>query len=150
MKKSLLMIAIVLFAFSCEEDDIYIEELDQVGKMIDVIPEGKRSTGDEIFIVVEEMPTFPGGTEAYKEFQLNNLTYPAEAAIAKVEGKVILSFVIDKEGTLSDIVVARGIGHGCDEAAVKMLIKSPSWTAGIQRGRAVKTKMNLAVIFKLI
>ena len=144
------MITMVFFTFSCAEDDVYIEELNQVGKMIDVIPEGERSTGDEIFMVVEEMPTFPGGTEAYSEFQLNNLTYPAEAAAARIEGKVILSFVIDKEGALSDITVARGIGHGCDEAAVKMLMKSPNWTPGIQKGRAVKTKMNLAVSFKLL
>jgi protein TonB len=154
MKKTILMIALVLFAFSCEEDDVYIEELDQVGKVMDVITEGEASDGatsegDEIFLVVEESPTFAGGVEALKEFQLNNLEYPTEAIAAQAEGRVFLSFIVDKEGAISDIVVSRGIGYGCDEAAVKMLMKSPNWTPGVQRGRTVKTRMQLAVTFKL-
>uniref|UniRef100_UPI00404737FF energy transducer TonB n=1 Tax=Roseivirga sp. TaxID=1964215 RepID=UPI00404737FF len=149
MKKSLLIISLILFVFSCSEEDIYIDGLSEETVLMDVIPEGETSTGEEIFMVVEESPAFPGGSDAYKEFIINNLKYPEEAIAQNIEGKVFLSFVVDKEGVISDIKVNRGLGYGCDEEAVKMLMKSPNWKPGVQRGRTVKTRMALAVNFKL-
>jgi protein TonB len=66
-----------------------------------------------------------------------------------VEGKVFVQFVIDKDGSPSDITVLKGIGSGCDEEAVRVIKNMPKWTPGKQRGRPVKVRMSLPIVFKL-
>ena len=66
-----------------------------------------------------------------------------------IEGKVFLSFIVDQQGSISDIQVIRGIGGGCDEEAKRVLQKSPKWSPGKQRGRPVKSRMQIQIVFKL-
>ncbi|WP_323756115.1 energy transducer TonB [Roseivirga sp.] len=147
MKKSTLLLAALLFvAFSCSDEDISLESIDQVGQVVGIAGE---QNSDEVFLIVEEPPTFPGGTDAYTKHLLTNLKYPEQAKKEGIEGNVFVSFVVTKEGKLEDIKVVRGIGAGCDTEAVRMLLTSPDWTPGKQRGRLVNARMSLRVAFKL-
>lgn len=99
---------------------------------------------DEVFTVVEETATFPGGAEAWTQFIENNLKRPD----SNVKGRVFASFVVDKQGSLQNIKLTRGIGGGADEAVVALLEKSPNWEAGKQRGNKVNSLMQVAITFK--
>ena len=104
---------------------------------------------DVIHDIVESMPSFEGGITEFYKFVGNNLKYPAQARRMGIEGKVFVHFIIDKDGSLSDIKVVRGIGAGCDEEVVRIVQKSPKWNPGKQRGRPVRVRMMLPITFKL-
>jgi len=99
---------------------------------------------NEIFIVVERMPELVGGLEALQR----NIVYPEIARLAGIEGRVTVQFVIDERGNVNNPVVVRGIGGGCDEAAVEA-VKKAKFTPGMQRGRPVKVSYTLPVTFRL-
>ncbi|WP_339700017.1 energy transducer TonB [uncultured Roseivirga sp.] len=147
MKKSTILFAALLFvAFSCSDEDMRLESIDEVGRVERVA--GVQNS-DKVFIIVEEPPTFPGGVDAYKKHLLTNLKYPEQAKKDGIEGNVFVSFVVNKEGKLENIQVTRGIGGGCDTEAVRMLLTSPDWIPGKQRGRLVNARMSLRVAFSL-
>lgn len=100
--------------------------------------------GKEVFVIAEVMPELIGGLRSIQ----NNIRYPEIAKRAGVEGKVFLQFVVTETGEIEDPVVTRGIGAGCDEAAVEALLKS-RFIPGKQRGKAVRVKMSLPVTFRL-
>lgn len=104
---------------------------------------------EEIFQVVEDQPEPIGGMEAFYKYVQKNLDYPAQARRMGIEGRVFVQFVVDKDGSISDVVAIRGIGAGCDEEAVRVIKESPKWKPGKQRGRAVKVRMVLPITFKL-
>ncbi len=99
---------------------------------------------EEIFVVVEQPPQLIGG---YAEFQ-KNITYPEMALMAGIEGKVIIQFIIDKEGNVVDPQVVRGIGGGCDEVALKA-VKKAKFKPGKQRGKPVNVRYSMPVTFAL-
>ena len=68
----------------------------------------------------------------------------------RIEGKVFVQFVVDRDGSITDVVVVRGIGGGCDEEAIRVVKNSPSWKAGKQRGKNVRVRMVLPITFKLM
>ncbi|WOK07391.1 TonB family protein [Imperialibacter roseus] len=103
----------------------------------------------EIFTVVEELPAFPGGMNNLYKYFSTNLTYPPQAKAAGTEGKVFVEFVVNKNGTVSDAKVIKGIGSGCDEEAIRVVTSSPEWTPALQRGKKVRTRMILPVFFTL-
>ena len=90
-----------------------------------------------------------GGLKGFYRFVRKKLKYPSQARRQGLQGKVIVAFVIDKDGSLSDISVLKGIGAGCDEEAVRVLTLSPKWKPAKQRGRPVKVKMIIPIHFKL-
>lgn len=104
---------------------------------------------DEVFDVVEEAPTFPGGMEAWGRFLMENLEYPALAKRMGVEGTVFLVFEVRTDGSVQNVEILRGIGAGCDEAAMRVINKSPKWTPGKQRGQKVNVRMRLPIRFQL-
>ena len=104
---------------------------------------------DEIFTIVEEMPSFPGGVYAFHEYLRKNLNYSPAARKLGVEGKVFVQFVVDKEGQISDVHTIRGIGAGLDEEAERVIKNSPPWSPGKQRGNAVKTRVVIPINFAL-
>ena len=110
-----------------------------------------RSAYDEdvIFTIVEQQPEFPGGTDAMLHFLQTNLRYPAEAREAGIQGTVFVTFVVEKDGDISDVRVLRGIGGGCDEEAVRVVKEMPAWEPGVQRGEKVRVQFNLPIRFKL-
>lgn len=103
---------------------------------------------DQIFTIVEDAATFPGGIQAFYGYLKENLQYPKQAQRMGVEGRVFVQFIVEKDGSLTDIQVVKGIGAGCDEEAVRVLKNSPKWKPGKQRGKPVRQKMIQNILFK--
>ncbi|QMW00914.1 energy transducer TonB [Spirosoma foliorum] len=101
------------------------------------------------FVTVEQQPEYPGGMSALINFLGKNLNYPRQAASAGVSGRVFVSFIVNTDGSLTDIQILKGIGFGCDEEALRVMNKMPHWKPGKQSGRAVRVKYNLPIAFTL-
>ncbi|GEM_PF-5730950 len=108
-----------------------------------------HSRGNDILLCVEEYPEFPGGQKALMNFINGNLHYPADAKKLGIQGKVFVTFVVEKEGTLTGLRVLRGIGGGCEEEAVRIVKKMPRWVPGKFKGERVRVQYNLPVKFTL-
>lgn len=103
----------------------------------------------EIFTVVEESPSFPGGDEARIRFLTENIKYPQIARESSIQGTVYVTFVVEKNGNVTDVRVLRGIGGGCDEEAVRVIKAMPKWNPGKQRGKPVRVQFNMPIKFTL-
>ena len=101
------------------------------------------------FIIVETMPEFPGGTEKLMEYVAKSVRYPQLAREMGVQGRVFISFVVEKDGSISNVALLRGIGSGCDEEAIRVVKSMPKWSPGLQCGRVVRVSYNLPINFKL-
>jgi protein TonB len=101
------------------------------------------------FVSIETPPGFPGGIEKFYAYVGKSIKYPPMAAENNIQGKVFLSFVVEKNGELTDIHVDRKLGGGTDEEAVRVLKASPRWTPGIQNGKPVRVKYNIPISFTL-
>ena len=108
-----------------------------------------QSTGTDILPIAEVSPEPLGGAAAWSRFLQKNLRYPVIARENGVQGKVIVSFVVEKDGHLSDIKVIRGIGSGCDEEAVRVLKLAPAWKPGMQNGQPVRVQYTIPMNFQL-
>ncbi|MGB0165477.1 MAG: energy transducer TonB [Luteibaculum sp.] len=107
------------------------------------------TTEEVIHTQVDKMPQFPGGVEKLYEFLGKNIKYPSMALDGGIQGVVYVTFVVEKDGSVSDPKVLRGIGGGCDEEALRVVRKLPKWEPGEQRGRKVKVQYNVPVRFRL-
>jgi protein TonB len=103
----------------------------------------------EIFKVVEVMPEFPGGAAKMMEYIQKNMKYPMMARESDIQGRVFVNFVVEPDGSISNVAVLRGIGGGCDEEAVRVVQSMPKWNPGKQRGTAVRCAFTVPIIFKL-
>jgi protein TonB len=104
----------------------------------------------EIFDRAEVMPSYPGGVPELMKFLQKNIRYPSLARENGLEGKVIVKFYVDKDGTVRDPVVLKdGVGGGCADEAIRVIKSMPKWTPGSQRGKSVKVYYTLPVTFKL-
>lgn len=101
------------------------------------------------FSIVEEKPEYPGGTDAMLKFLGNNSKYPHLAKEAGIGGVVIVQFIIEKDGSVGDVKIVRGLGGGCNEEAIRVVKMMPKWTPGRQRGRAVRITCHLPLNFNL-
>jgi len=147
--KKLSLLLFVLLCYACEDDLATQPDGSQL-QVAEIIDEEEvDATVGEVFHVVEDMPSFPGGMEAYNSYLAKNLNYPKQARDKGIEGRVFLSFIVNEDGSLSDLQILRGIGGGCDEEALRVYLESPNWKPGKQRGKIVKTKMQAAITFKL-
>jgi protein TonB len=104
---------------------------------------------EEVFLVVEVMPEFPGGKEALLNYLGENILYPQLARESNIQGTVFVTFIVEPDGSLSKVKVMRGIGGGCDEEAVRVVQAMPNWIPGTQRGKPVRVQFNLPVRFIL-
>ena len=109
----------------------------------------RRKTTEEIFIVVEDMPMFPGGLNALKSYIYDNLEYPEKAKSQGIEGEVTVEFIINKEGKAENINIYKSTYKGFNDAAVKVFKGMPDWKPGRQRGKAVRVRLHIPVEFKL-
>lgn len=98
---------------------------------------------------VDELPVPPKGMKGFTKYLLENLKYPITARESGTQGMVVLSFVVTAEGKIDAVEVLQGIGNGCDEEAVRVITRSGTWSPGIKDGKAVATRMNFPVNFKL-
>jgi protein TonB len=116
-----------------------------------IAKENAKITEDEnkIFMIAEKMPQFPGGEQEMMKFIAENLKYPGKAQEAGVSGKVVVNFVVGRDGKITQIKVIRGIGMGCDEEAIRVLQKMPAWTPGLMGGKAVPVYFTFPIQFRL-
>lgn len=133
------------------EDEIEIDTEADEDTEIEIIEYEEEVVEEEIFTVVEDMPEFPGGVSAMYQYLSKNIRYPEVAKEAGIQGKVYVSFVVDKDGSITDVKVLRGIPGGkmCDEEAVRVVKAMPKWNPGKQRGKSVKVSYMLPVQFTL-
>lgn len=140
------------------EDDVEVEdveinvEVDQKVAIEVYVPPAREDdeiVEQEIFTVVESMPEFPGGPAKMMEFIAKNIKYPPMARESGIQGRVFINFVVEPNGSVSNVKVLRGIGGGCDEEAIRVVETMPKWTPGRQRGKAVRVSFNLPVRFTL-
>ena len=134
----------VVVGYTSQEDEVIAVK----GVKLDTKQE--RSTDEEvIFQVVEEMPSFPGGMNECMMFLAQNMKYPVEAQEAKIEGRVIVQFIVDRDGSITDVKVVRSISPELDAEAVRVISLMPKWNPGKQRGKAVAVKYTMPVMFRL-
>ncbi len=142
------------------DDDVELEEeftididadvFTEVQEFTPIIIEEEEEFDDEvIFTVVEDQPEFPGGEEARQRFLEQNLRYPQMAREAGIQGTVFVTFVVETDGSVTDVRVLRGIGGGCDEEAVRVVSMMPRWEPGRQRGQPVRVQFNMPIRFRL-
>ena len=116
---------------------------------MDTIHEEVIEDGELFGCIVETMPSFRGGQQKLFEFLGNNMVYPQEAKEAGIEGQVFVEFYIEKDGSVTDGKVLKGIGYGCDEEALRVIGLMPKWYPGKQRGKAVRVRYTLPINFNL-
>jgi len=104
---------------------------------------------DKVFTSVEQQPSFPGGIDEFYRFLGKNIRYPKKAFDSGTQGRVIVSFIVEKDGALSNVHVIRGIGDGCDEESVRVLSMSPNWAPGMQNGKPVRTQYTVPIAFSI-
>ena len=137
-------------------DDYYydtvsaLEIIDDSDAIIDVEieePDPEEQT-DNVFVVVEQDPEFPGGMEALYRYLTENLQYPKLALENGISGKVYVTFVVEKDGSVSNPKILRDIGGGCGAEAIRVVKAMPKWIPGKQRGKPVRVQFNLPVNFQ--
>jgi len=109
----------------------------------------KMAVTDEVFIVVDVQPEFPGGGSAMMKFLSENIRYPVDAMINRIQGRVICQFVVKKDGTISDVAVVRGVDPQLDAEAKRVLELMPVWEPGRQQGEAVNVQYTVPIVFRL-
>lgn len=154
-----------------EEDEIKLEEVEKSNKAVGAFTvEGNDEVGGEvlkakeeiaapeppkvveetkIFTVVEQMPMFPGGDAALMQYLKQNIHYPAVAAENGVQGRVVVGFVVERDGSITDVNVLRSVDPSLDKEAVRVVKSMPKWNPGKQNGSAVRVKYQVPVSFRL-
>ena len=153
-----------------EEDEIKLEEVEKSNKAIgsftvegndevggEVLkakddikaPEPPKHEENKIFTVVEQMPMYPGGDAALMQYLSSNIHYPAVAAENGVQGRVVVGFVVERDGSITDVNVMRSVDPSLDREAVRVVKAMPRWTPGKQNGSAVRVKYQVPVTFRL-
>ncbi|NMA73169.1 MAG: energy transducer TonB [Bacteroidales bacterium] len=150
-------IAEVLNIVEDDEDvgDVRLASSEETGERVDVkyVPVAvevvEEPEEEEIFEVVENMPEFPGGPAEMMKFLSNNIRYPTIAQENGIQGRVIVQFVVNSDGTIVDANVVRSVDPFLDKEALRVINSMPKWKPGMQRGKAVRVKYTLPVMFRL-
>lgn len=134
-----------------DEDQPDIKEVDMDQNTAMNLPEGKEEAkeDDKIFMVVEDSPTFPGGEGEMMRYISNNIEYPQMEKENGIEGQVVVNFVVNEDGSISNIKILKGITKGLNEEAKRVIKTMPKWEPGEQRGKPVKVRVNLPIRFSL-
>ena len=138
---------LLVLVLSCSKDEIEVGEPCIEGT-------------EEVWIMVESMPMFPGCDQPYYDYECHeqkisqfinfNLHYPREARSKKIEGDVVVSMIIEKEGCITTIEIMKSLGYGCDEEAMRIVKMMPPWKPGRVRGEAERVRYPIRVSFKLL
>lgn len=154
-----------------EEDEIKLDEVQKSDKAVGAFTvEGNDEVGGavlkakediaapeppkhveetKVFTVVEQMPMFPGGDAALMSYLANNIHYPTVAAENGVQGRVVVGFVVERDGSITDVRILRGVDPSLDREAMRVVKSMPRWTPGKQNGSAVRVKYQVPVAFRL-
>lgn len=133
-----------------EKKPVKQEELVSIEGANEILVEGDFSDDSlEILLECEVAPNFPGGFDSIDIFLSKNLKYPALAKENGIEGRVVLRFVVEKDGTLTNIEILRKVGWGCDDEATRLIKQMPKWIPGKMNGKPVRVYFTLPILFKL-
>ncbi len=147
--------------FDIVEDDVVIDNeilfeddetsLDDEIQMYDInLDEEVEAEEDEIFVIVEDMPTFRGGdVNKFRDWVQKRVKYPQIASENGIQGKVFIMFVVEPDGSVSNVQILRGVDPALDDEAKKVVMESPKWTPGKQRGAPVRVRFSITVNFQL-
>jgi len=113
----------------------------------DSSPDTSANKKGRVFTSIEKVPSFPGGTENFYRYLAKNLKYPDVARLVGINGKLRVSFVVDKDGSIIDAAPINCIGAGCEAEAVKLLENSPKWSPGMQNSRPVRVAFSVPITF---
>ncbi|RLD50132.1 MAG: energy transducer TonB, partial [Bacteroidetes bacterium] len=156
MPRQTTIIEIVENEIEVKEDIVIDVEADQETEIEEYIAEPIMNFEEEevaeeefIFMVVESMPCFPGGDVARIKYLNKNIKYPTMARESGIQGRVFVTFVIEKDGSISNVKILRGIGGGCDEEAIRVIQNMPQWIPGKQRNIPVRVQFNMPIRFVL-
>lgn len=130
------------------DESLEIREGDPNGRRGEVEGTAKKA-GEEIPVFVQQMPEFPGGEAKLMEYLSNNIRYPDQAVNAHQQGKVQVKFVVNEDGSVSNVMTIRGFGFGSEEESIRVVSGMPRWRPGRNNGKAVKVWYQLPVIFRL-
>ena len=136
--KKFLFIALLSFGFMANAMAQHFDEGEEVIEQ-----------SDKVFEVVDEMPSFPGGQSALFDFMAKNIKYPEVAEDNGIQGRVILTFIVKKDGALSDVRVAKSVDPALDKEAVRLIKSMPKWSPWIEKGQFVNVKFTVPVTFRL-
>lgn len=117
--------------------------------VINIVEDPEQQDDPPIFTVVEDMPKYPGGKEAMYKYLGENIKYPAEAKKDGTSGRVYVTFVVEVDGSVSNVTLLRGVREDLDNEAMRVIKKMPKWTPGKQKGKAVRVQYNLPIKFSL-
>jgi len=131
------------------EIDVDMDDDTEMEEYVPIIEEEEEIVEEQIFLVVEKMPSFPGGEGEMYKFIGNNISYPRMAKESGISGRVFVTFVVEKDGSVTDVKILRGIGGGCDEEAIRVIKAMPTWSPGEQRGKAVRVQYRMPIKFTL-
>lgn len=112
-------------------------------------PKKVEEATEEIFVVVEKQPEFPGGPSVMMKYLGDNIRYPVIAQENGIQGRVTCNFVVERDGSITDVQVVRGIDPSLDKEAVRVIQSMPKWKPGEQRGKPVRVRFTLPVVFRL-
>lgn len=137
-------------------EEVQIQSQEDLGKKVEVrayvppaVIETEEPEEEEIFMVVEEMPEPPGGIAALMQFLGKNIKYPTIAQENGIQGRVTVQFVVNRDGTIVDPEVIRGVDPSLDKEAVRVIMSMPKWKPGKQGGKTVRVKYTVPVTFRL-
>jgi len=132
-----------------EQDFQEDKAIEQVKYVEPEKPKVVEAEEPDFFVVVEDMPEYPGGEQSMYKWLGKNIKYPQVAKENGIEGKVFVRFIVDQSGKVKDAQVVRGIGGGCDEEALRVVNLMPDWKPGKQRGKPVKVQFTIPIHFQL-
>lgn len=148
-----------LYDFKIVDDDVIIDDVIDIDAGADIDTEIQEYTPpalpvdiideEEIFVISQELPRFPGGESALYKYLGNNIDYPIMAQETGVKGVVYITFVVEKDGSITDIRIIRSIGGGCDEEAIRVINEMPKWSPGKNFTKPVRVQFTLPVRFVL-
>ena len=130
-------------------DEVVVVGYEQEEAPEEKAPQASTSQNGEVFMVVEQMPEYPGGMSELMKYIARNIKYPADAVREKKQGRVIVQFIVGKDGYSSDFKVMHSVSPSLDAEAIRVLANMPKWSPGMQRGEAVPVKFTVPVTFKL-
>jgi protein TonB len=111
--------------------------------------QNKKAANDKVLEKAEVMPEFPGGEQAMMKFVSENVQYPEKAKEKEISGRVLVGFIVEKDGSVNEVKIVRGIGGGCDEEAVRVVKAMPKWKPGKQDGKTVRVSYTMPFFFKM-
>lgn len=141
---AIILICLILFGGTVFAQEVTNETKEEASESKSV------NTKEPVYTVVTKMPGYPGGDKAYQRFLSKNIKYPEEARKNGISGTVYLSFIVEKDGKVSNVKLLRGIGSGCDKEAIRVVSLFPDYEPGLDEdGKPVRTVFNIPISFKL-